>query len=355
MRRFIALAGTILLLSACGGKKYEPIPVGLAWEAATMPAASALPARHAARGAQSLALIDQYYAGIGKRIGAYTPTTFKIPINEAALVTSQEIPGSTSLNDAAVYLFGPMALASGGDASNVFQDWINIDPSKVYADFSRGSASVMPTVDVTPALYDSLFIDICGGNFPLNAITAWAPEHDIEVVLPGYTDSELPDIPSESYNGVDFGRYDRKYLGANTFRFAWKKLNPEIVIAIGEGWQIWGLNYLIFNAERSATDLVILGYDGVTGQWDETSNAYMLHLAAYTTNPVIGSNWTNSPLLVSPFSAMNLQGMTEATYTIRLDLEDMIEVWDNGTENDPTDDIAVFANGFWNRFSVTVE
>ena len=57
-------------------------------------------------------------------------------------------------------------------------------------------------------------------------------------------------------------------------------------------------------------------------------------------------------LLSIPFNGVSIEADT--TIVFEFDIENCIEVYDNNTPSDKSDDIVVMADNYWNRFTLRV-
>ena len=274
---------------------------------------------------EAIQLVDNYYASIGTKKATLTPRKFKVIIHDIVLFGSD----------------ANLAIVITGINKNT---WNNSAPEakeeEKYADFTNPLFAT-PTIPVVQENYDSFMITVYPGNtghFVNNGQTMVSLMHqEIIVEIPGYTDTELPDIVEQADTGFGTG-YDRYYLGGNEFRFTFGKLIPDC-LQIGSS-----LYSLIFNSTQGQTEIIVPGYDSMPDD---------INAINYTSNPGAenyGNVSVDSPIILMPFSAINLFNKESITFTIFLDIDNIIEVYEGPTGAN-TDDIVVLANQYWTRFS----
>jgi hypothetical protein len=337
MRPAVNLSGLMLSILFFFGCSlfFPPVTAKIAWQAGPAVAKSA---RSAPKGVETDQRFTEYYSSIGTRVGTCTPTKFRIPVPEVLLISSKPVP--FSLDPQRSFQLNLFGYRSMGDVYKVTDN-------DIHADFAA-AVTIASGKEAAPTIYDSMVLWISGSNGKMgyggtaaNPAITWHYTHDITVVLPGYTDVEFPNIESH-YNG-ELSGYQRYYLGNDTFRYTWNELIPKFHMTPGHPLMV---DTLIFNSNLTGNDLVVAGRDGAPE---------IISASSYCTNPNASTVSGNGSMMLAPFKAVDLAGLSSVTYTVRLDLENIIEIWDNNTSTDKSDDIVVFTNGFWNRFSLAVE
>ena len=283
---------------------------------------------------EALQLINDHYATLGTKIATLTPSKFEIVVSRITLVSSDD--------DETITLLG---YGSGGAGDEAF---LNTTIESFYADFTN-PLSMTPKVMIEQYIYDSLILMIEYTNreyYEYDPDDPGAPaeptgislEHEIIVEIPGYTDDDLPNIDCSD----EAGTFERFYLGNDEFRFTFGELLP-ICWASNKA-----INWFVFSTSYNQNELILQGYDGVPDS---------VRIANYSTNPSIHSSYTDFPGILLPYSGIDLRGLTSATFQIYLDITDIIEVYDpdGNSPGTKSDDIVVFANGFWNRFEISVK
>jgi hypothetical protein len=312
----------VLMLGACGQIPFARLAGGQAiaevgWDTQNSANRSAEPSIQATQGAISTAAevqawYDSFYDGLGTRRFSVTPTEFSFT--------------------------SPLVLLSN---SNTYYDFGFSNEQTDFAD----STSARRQVSVNRTFYDSLFLQFVprGQELSDGAGSPRSYRPAVVVTLPGYTDSELPDLgPSIGvYSGAEF--YERRYLGNNQFQFTYGELQPDLspFYANPPGFEVFA-EYIIVTTSVDAFALVVP--DGDThGTYD------------YTSNNDYGAV-TDRPFVLVPWDGVYVDPMSEkAALTVTLDIQDIVHVYDNGTPIDMTDDHVVLANRFWERFGIDVE
>jgi hypothetical protein len=137
--------------------------------------------------------------------------------------------------------------------------------------------------------------------------------------------------------------YERKYLGGNQFMLTYGELQADLssFYSTPPGFEMFA-EYIIVTANVGGVALVVP--DGFT---HSTSD--------YTLNESYGSD-TDRPFVLVPWDGVYVDPTkNKATLTVTLDIDGIVEVYDNGTPADKSDDRVVLANRFWERFGVSVD
>ena len=257
--------------------------------------------------------VTDYYNSLGSLVGKYTPMAFKVPLVDVVLLAAE--------GEAVIY----SALSD------------TVDEEDLYADFTSG-VSATDVKEIPADIYNGFFIVIdpmnciaAGGGTEDNPAWSFQTIHEIDVKIDGYTETDFNIDTVSDYP-------ERDYIGDNTFRFSFYELHPDPLKTPGS-------NYL-FTDNISDTAAVLGGNDGYG---DEFNLAALSN--SNSTYPYF--NTDVDVAFLSPSEEIDLTSTESLEISVSLDLTDMIEVYDNNTPADTTDDIIVFANDFWGRFTLT--
>ncbi|MFP4551227.1 MAG: hypothetical protein ACLFNT_10505 [Spirochaetales bacterium] len=316
----------VLLLASCG----EPgtVPVALSFEdsggARAMSSARAITLTPD----ESLeALIDFYdpsVSNIGTLVGSYTPSKFRLFVQEIVLYNDTD----------AIELDVPLSASSA------------TDQSPHYADFVEDIV-IQPSNPVPSGAYTGMFFfffsapSTMGVNgTPENPDYLVPVDSQIEVTIPGY-EGVWPDVDNHAGPIVED-------LGSGAYRFALFPLQPgywtDVVESYRPGESIERIEKFIYMQDTTYR-AILPGISGHPDIWDTTD-------ADTAALPNHGSTG-NASAVFMPFGGVDIPSSAKAVeFTVSWDLDGIIEVYDAGTAADKSDDIVVLAKDFWNRFTL---
>jgi hypothetical protein len=298
----------------------------------------------------SMDYVSDFYSGYGTLVGTYTPTSVVLPIQLGEILLNDEdnpfgnifvrIPEVTALDD----------------------------PAQFLADF--GAPIVAKYMSLPQGTYDRLELRFMPGhgvhvgrgdpNRP--EYTTWT-ENRITVDLPGYG-GIFPDIPSRM--PVEIGGY----LSEEDFSFSFsgdfseegflEELKREVLTPEPA-------RYFERNAGDGDTYNFTLQYlfprqDPGSQKYQQTSDAFHVQWHVFTSRVSKARTAAdreydtyNTDTLLMPLEPIKLSPVRgKATIVVSLDTKDLIEVYDNSTPGDYSDDIVVLADKYWERFSVSL-
>lgn len=279
----------------------------------------------------SMEPLTQFYADIGEMVGSYTPTEFRMFIVEIGLY-------NPTPDGDGVELDAPLA----SDSPTNFE--------KHYADFVQ--EVVIRGGEPAPAgTYSRMWFMFSAyrrqmGSNTFDGVLPIDPE--IEVKIPGYGH-----VDTDGDGSLDGPAWSEDpYFGDDTFRFAPWRLQPDAYNWTyeedGTDKTIDPIEHFAYFADATSYRGIFPGIGGVPESWDtaEPDTLGTPHLTAKGFGSAIIV--PSEPVLVSAYA-------TELLVRVKWDLGGIIEVYDNGTAGDKSDDIVVFANRFWERLDLTVE
>lgn len=273
--------------------------------------------------------LEDFYTRIGTKHESYTPTKFRLFIQEIVLYNENE----------AIELDVPVSEASLTNPEPHMADFVN-------------DIVLEPSNPVPPGTYTGMFFffftdhsDLAIGGTPENpsGFVTVAPE--IEVTIPGY-EGVWPDDEGAH------GRYEVKELSGGAYRFTPAALQPsywanQLSDYLDSGERMSDIQHFAY-IKGSDYRAILPGMDGFSDTYD-TSDPDTLGLPNY------GSNG-NASAVVMPFDGVEIpSGAKAVSFRVQWDLDGIIEVYDNGTASDKTDDVVVLAKNFWQRFSLVPE
>jgi hypothetical protein len=349
---FLILA--VLVLASCGEVPFyrTAAPTGaITWsiDAAERAAARGLDVRSASPARMvtdpSMDVYSDYYANYGSLVGTYTPTVMRIPIGLGEIILADYNGRLDGLLDREVFIKAPSA-SEVDDPEQFMADFVDpIEasgvslPAATYTllelHFEDGH-SVFYRQDGETEIYHHFVKNTVRVELPgyggqltdeestsLNFGTSnWGPEDEENRDAYDAKVDELTAFPADTY-------FERKNTSGDVFEFTLRRLMPiedpdpaefETTERLPSGWYV-------FTSEVSAA------------QFGPTPNPYS----------------TGSDQLLLPMEAITVSGLNvSATIVVSLDVEDIIEVYDNSTPGDKTDDVVVLADKYWERFSVSV-
>lgn len=350
MKRLIVLTAVAsLLLAACGEVPFyrSAAPMGsITWStggtaANRGPSARSVPVSRMSTDS-SMDVYSDYYAGYGDLVGTYTPSALVIPI-ELGEILLADYAGAIGKE---VFIQAPR-----GDELD--------DPEQFSADFVEpvdANGVAMPT-----GTYTLLELRFTDGHAVLyreddgDVVYHHYVRNTVEVELPGYG-GELSDVESTGLNfaasnwspedaggqeAYDEKReqltaippntyYERHNTTGDTYEFTLNALMPRENPHPVEDWSKPGELPAEWYVFTSAVDAAQFGP---------------------SPNPTV----SGGDMLLLPMDPIVADGLSqEARIVVSLDVEDIVEVYNNGTPVDPTDDIVVLADRYWERFTVSV-
>ena len=329
----LPLFSIILIMSGCGGEDLPdentstPTRLITKWDIGSSSSRTVSSADFP----ESKAVITTEYSSYGNLLISATPEKFTVPFDGLSLFAadSQAALGPTNIVDDAGMITAPTE-------------------EDAYADFTAPVISSQSFV-IDPGTYFMVELSF----MPANGL-AWGGSiegvdfvllNQIEVVLPGYTDTELPNIV-DNMDGSLTGEaaYSRYYLGDNKFRFSWEELTGQ--------FDSYNIHNIAFCPAVTAPLVAIEGYDGLSStpgfsHSEIVGNDYTTSWEDFTTNKTMGATaYGNLPAEITI-----AEGDTVAV-SCTLDIENIVNVYDNSLIGDKSDDIVRFVPDFWERFTV---
>lgn len=270
-------------------------------------------------------LVTSYYTAYGKLIKTITPLKFKIPLQAVELANSK-----TVVNPIPFHQFDGKS-----------QKWI-----MQYGDFTGNITSepvALPLDDYTD-FFLFFFEDV--GNMGMSSTPGiTAPyTNEIEIQLPEeYKDANL--IKDKKADFLIDGEpvYRTRIINEEEgiYQVPLVELMPWKLEENGYEKNRKNLNVFWFNGDDYIT------YDIPKGQVSH-------ELSDYKNTPGMGING-NSVYTRLPWDGIRINPKAlDIEFEIFWDLEDIVELYDNNTESDLTDDILVLADKFWERIHINV-
>ena len=357
-----------LLLSACGPSPKELLPSSSSlafrwWNPASDPAAKS--GRRAVSPSEIDPSMDDYAAlydkYLGNRVTSITPTRVHLAMGNLMLFDDASNV-SLQIKDQGLYRI------NGHYPPGVVPYYC--------IDFVNGTTTLFPNQPVPAGSYNSLeldwrpYVDETQNPYldPSTDVSQF-PGTVIEVQLPGFSSNTWFSewlsshyFPSNPIDVPDWAPLDS--LPAETYR-----LNT---------WQLDLMNiYKQTNAYKSGGLPEISSKIGYPSYWFKQGWKYKAFLPGYAGYPTyselseLGSYYPESneagltdqwgcsiycPTFALPFSGITVPPNTKSVIVhVNLDTTGLIEIYDNGTPGDTSDDIAVLAKDLPYRFSVSFE
>ena len=290
----------------------------------------------------SMEPLTQFYDSIGDKVGSYTPTKFRMFIGEIGLY-------NPAPDGDGVELDAPLA----GDSPT--------NSEKHYADFVE-EVIIRSGEPVPPGTYNRIWFLFSAyrGEMTSNTFDGALPiAPEIEVEIPGYgsvidTDGDGdPDSPVWPYMASRvLGEPSREYLGEDTFRFVPRRLLPATYDWKyddgGTDKRIDPIEHFTYFADTTSYRGIFPGIGGVPDSWS-TADPDTLG------TPHLVATGFGSAIIVPSEAVVVPADATEVLVRMKWDLDGIIEVYDDGTPDDKSDDLVVFADKFWERLDLTVE
>lgn len=353
----LALLGITILLASCGEMPFYRS--GAALGRLTFATGSAGSRSPAGRGSlevvsprmltdPSMSFVDAFYTGYGTLVGTFTPENVVLPISLGEILLFDE----------------------GNPFGNIFirippKDALD-DPAQFIADFASPVAAEF--VALPRGQYDRLELRLNPGH-SLHVgrgyshqpdYTTWT-ECSVQVELPGYG-LDLIDIPSRLPDAM-VGNHDFYYdfsSGWEEGEFDYSALQEQIFNPeagryferkriTGDDF-IFTMQYLYPRRIPSVLDYRDVD-DAYFAQWHVFTSE--VNAARYARS---GEGDYSRGTLLIPLSPIEIGALEkETTIVLHFDVENLIEVYDNNTPGDKTDDIVVLAKNYWERFSISLE
>lgn len=272
--------------------------------------------------------ITEHYATYGTRVAALTPTKFKLPLQAVELANADEY-------------FNPIPFHQFDEDS---QTWI-----MQYGDFSD-TISVSPDGEVPHGTYSdfTIFFFSSPSEMGMSSTPGIYADSAPEVVLdlpPGYEEFVSEDeVYISQYTGTEVttsGKtfYHSRIIDADRgiFQFSLDRLFPRN--ADGE------IPMEVFCFTGDEYKVYAPGIDGVPETYD---------ILDYKDTPGMGINGNNIFTKV-PWNGVTIsEDAYLVEFTFAWDLDGIIELYDNATPDNKSDDILVLADKFWERLSLSV-
>jgi len=327
MRRFLVVAVGAIVLASCGEIPAYRIPsladVTFSWDGNL--GGEALPSPNGLPSTTSRGLIGFDYGGktppfealydsFGSLIGSYTPTRFELGLLEIDIRNHHGL-SILKVDPITEYLHG------GQEPSRdlLMADFVN---ENVFTPYSQPNADTYHQVSFifTDYVYDGGIAWAGGVTEPWDSAMFSA----IEVQLPGYTDTELGNVIDRfaTNAGTEQEYFVREYLGESTFRFTWNSLSP-----LHDWFRIFFDSALDFQA--------YIENDPV---WDRPLSELGLP----------GGD------MVFPFESFELESGDPVRIVVSWDVNNILEVYDNNTPGDKTDDLVILRRGFWEGLDISL-
>lgn len=285
---------------------------------------------------ESLQVITDLYSELGNKVGSYTPSEFKLYIWDIVLY-QQNVPA------AYIYLDYPLSYETAEK------------PSFHQANFLSDIDIVAPS-DMLPGHYDGLWFSIRGerkgysnGTISDGPSVKFLNESTITVNVPGY--ENIWSGTTIDLSGVELGIHDTLVNNDDgSITFGLDQLQPSY---ISGNYEDISLDFHpkienIFYMENIDYHAVLPGEPGNPEYLDSKIHAKYV---GYSGNAVFTSDGDGAIFI--PFNGVTIpESSYDITFSIVWDLEGIIEVYDNSTPTNKTDDIMVLADRFWERISL---
>lgn len=313
---FISLA---LLLASCTAQETGLVTFTAGLGNLTEPQGNV---REVASQARGIAEIDTFYINLGHKIefdgrDTLSPSSFVLSMSPPTI--HRFVDGEEDHIQ-----FGEILSVDMTEAE--IEDFLHVD----YVQDYPYEISTEAPVDI----YDTIYMTFSTDHSRLGMVIEdslpyyiWEHPHVI-IEVPGYTDSDWPNIESTSKSGA----FDRKFLGGNQFEIVLGELLPDFN-DLNPG------NILFY----SGNDLPSLIIPGINAPSPVDLSSYAHVWPTEVTFPVI----------FLPMPVIQVEDYTEISFNI--DTENIISVYDMGTPDDKTDDRAMLINGYWNRFQISTQ
>jgi hypothetical protein len=266
----------------------------------------------------SLAPFTEFYDKIGDCVASYTPSIFKLWINEIMLYTD-------SLE---IELDYPISQTDPNDTIK----------AQCYADFTSNYV-LSPLVPIPAGtFYDNLFYFFAASDGTGTSTTGgdFIIDNTIEVEMPEYAGvlSARVGVNVEAENG-------------STFNFELYHLQPSGYPAIINTYlpgQVMPYVAMFVYRKNTAYRAILPGISGHPEMWD-------FHDPDGVGLPFSKSNGSMAAIFL-PFEGIYIpENAKSIRFNVVWDLNGIIEVYDNNTP-EKDDDVIVLARDFWNRFSI---
>ncbi|MBB6480475.1 hypothetical protein [Spirochaeta isovalerica] len=353
------LIQTIGTLLSCGEMPSERLPsakpVSFMWnDEANTPALYASPARtlsYTPGTDSSLDVYDEVYSLFGTKIDEVTPTHFRMMISVIYLY-----------NDLRGYEFVPDHELDENGYLPEGETW------SIPVDFCEGTLTLFPDVPVPQGEYTSIIFEYTG-NFFSELGGHLNPEFEpnsiagtiIEANLPGF--SSNPDFMNRINFRQTSGSYDlplwtdESDLPIDTFRFDYWEIDPYDRLAESSNLYLADPDYYsiepvstTFSIFHSGSDYQAI-FTGNEGHADSFADA-LADIGATAPGWYFDGD---IDALVMPMNTVTIPSKADGIMVeISWDTNGLIEIYDNSTPADTTDDIAVLAKNFWERMSITI-
>ncbi|AEF85892.1 putative lipoprotein [Treponema primitia ZAS-2] len=287
----------------------------------------------------SLNPLRDFYDKLGTLRGSYTPTEFKLFIQEIVLHN----------NEKGYELDYPITAASKDE---------NFANAHHYADFVT-SIILKPEIYIDPGTYTGLFFFFFTANEKMGVGKGlWSQNHPnpdfwmninprITVTIPGISNVWEQDVQSRFY-----GKFDVKKGSGDTYQVVpevlqptyWQQRYQDLQDSNNPGE--WIERIQMFAYQGSDYRAILPGAVGHPRIWSTDPQTLLV--------PNHGSGETNNSVIIMPLSE-NItipKNATGVKFEVQWDLDGIVEVYDHGTPNDTSDDIVVLARNFWERFSL---
>ncbi len=279
-------------------------------------------------------VIEDTYSILGNRVGAYTPTEFRLHVNSIYLY---QIGVSGSF-----VMLNPFRRAGSEHQPELFQ-----------ANFVE-DIELVSEWPILPGFYDGMGINFGGGRAGVSSGVAdgiastWLEESVVTVTIPGYEDVWTAGSSIIDLSAYGFGVYESVVKNAdNSISFGLNMLQPGY---ISTNYGVSSANYYVglnnFFYARSEYYAVVTGEVGHPSAFDSAD----IGLLNIWGGPVFSGDWG---CIVTPFAGITVpDDIPEITFTVSWDLDGIIEVYDAGTPADKSDDIMILADNFWTRYDL---
>jgi len=265
----------------------------------------------------TLAPLSDFYQNIGDRIGGFTPSSFKLWIQEIVIYNDK----------LSIELDYPLNLSSENDTS------------KHYADFTSDYILIPVSTIPRGVFYSGLFFFFLTTDGLMSLDTGGVREIDSDIVV------SLPEYENELNGRI--GQHIEAIDG-DVFTFNLDMLQPAgypgIVHGYLPGQRISRIEQFIY---RTGTEYRAI-LPGVAG-----------HPEIWSTKDPDGANLPgngsigDASAIFIPFDGVYIpETAKRIRFHIVWELEDIIEIYDNKTPEIFTDDVIVLAENFWERLSI---
>lgn len=297
----------------------------------------------------SMDYVSGFYSTYGTLVGTYTPTAVVLPIELGEILLLDE----------------------GNPFGNIFIRSPDIaaldDPKQFLADF--GTPVTSNFISLPQGSYDKLELRFMAGHgVHVGRGNPYRPDHttwtenQITVEIPGYGGA-LSDIASRLPVEIDERIFEEDFTFSFSGDFSAEgyldQLKREVFIP--EPGRYFERKGQVGDLYTFTLQYLYPRQDPASQKYQPDSDAHYVEWHVFTSQVPKARTAEdrefdyNTDTLLMPMDPITLSLVRKkATIVVSLDTKDLIEVYDNGTPVDKSDDIVVLADKYWERFSVSL-